>query len=197
MILVTFAVPFESAEFRRRAVSRTVRIVHTGVGAVAARTAVERAVCEELPEQVISSGFAGALALGLPIGAIVTDSRLATSDQVLATAAAKREFHARAGKDAVDMESGAIREVCAVANVPFKAIRAISDGAEDDLGLEPGLLAGMAAMAPTALARAAWILAWNGARRRAFLNLVRNSRVAQVALADALERELGRGISET
>jgi len=190
VILVTFAVPFESAEFRRRAASRDVRIVHTGIGAYAARVALELAVCEELPERVISSGFAGALAPELRIGEIVTDAQVATADAVLATAAAKRTFRESTGAYAVDMETAAIREVCAAAGVPLAVLRAISDGAEDDLGLPPELLAGMAARSPAALVRAAWILFTNGARRRAFLQLIRNSRAAQVALADALEREL-------
>jgi nucleoside phosphorylase len=191
VILVTFAVPFESAEFRGRAASRGVRILHTGVGATAARVALELAVCEELPERVISSGFAGALSPALTIGAIVTADQVATAPEVLSTVEAKRDFRERTGRDAVDMETESIRDVCAAAGVPLAVMRAISDGAEDELGLPPELLAGMAAKSPAALARAAGILMTNGARRRAFLQLMRNCRIAQRALADALERELG------
>ncbi|MGH8047117.1 MAG: hypothetical protein ACREKL_07715 [Chthoniobacterales bacterium] len=196
MILVTFAVPFESAAFRRRAASRGVRIVHTGVGRDAARAALELAVCTELPERVISSGFAGALVPGLVVGKIVCDAdgtRFASADAVLATAREKRDFRERTGADAVDMETDAIRDVCAAAGVPLKILRAISDGADDELGLPPDLLAGLAAKSPGAMARTAWMLLGDGARRRAFLRLVRDCRTAQLALADALEREIGQG----
>ena len=200
MTLVTFAVPFESAAFRRRAASRAVRIVHTGVGLDAARVALEQAICEELPERVISSGFAGGLAPELGVGEIVCDAegaawrrvRFASAHDVLATAAAKREFRERTGAGAVDMETDAIREVCAAAGVPVTVLRAISDGAEDDLGLPPELLAALSGGALRAAPRVAWMLLSDGARRRAFLRLVRNCRTAQLALADALERELSQ-----
>jgi uridine phosphorylase len=194
VILVTFAVPFESAAFRRTAASRGVRIVHTGVGAHAARAALELAVRQELPERVISSGFAGALTPELRVGDVVCDARgtrFASARDVLATAQDKREFRERTGADVVDMETDAIREVCAAAGVPMTALRVISDGSEDDLGLPPGLLDGLAAKSPGAMFRAAWMLLRDSARRRAFLRLVRNCRAAQLALAAALERELG------
>jgi nucleoside phosphorylase len=193
VILVTFAVPFESAAFRKRAASRGVRVVHTGVGPHAARVALELAVCHELPERVISSGFAGALRPELRVGDIVCDARgarFASANAVLATAQAKREFRERTGADAVDMETDAIREVCGVAGVPMTVLRAISDGVDDELGLPPDLLGRMAAKSPRALAGAAWMLLSDGARRRAFLRLMRDCRAAQLALADALEREL-------
>jgi adenosylhomocysteine nucleosidase len=200
VILVTFAVPFESAAFRRTVAGRGVRIIHTGVGPHAARAALELAVCGELPERVISSGFAGALTPELRVGDVVCDrgiegdvrgARFASAQAVLATAREKREFRERTGADVVDMETDAIREVCAAAGVPMMALRVISDGPEDDLGLPPALLDGLAAKSPGAMLRAAWMLLRDGARRRAFLRLVRNCKAAQLALAAALERELG------
>lgn len=198
MILVTFAVPFESAAFRRRAVSRSVRIIHTGVGVDAARVAMERAICESLPGMVISSGFAGALAPEFRIGEVVCDAknsqwrsaRFATAPEVLIDADTKRAFRLRTGAEVVDMETSAIREVCAVAGVPLTALRVISDGAEDDLGLPADLLGVLADRPVRTFPRLAWTLLGNGSRRRAFLRLVRDCRTAQLALADALEREL-------
>jgi len=201
VILVTFAVPFESAAFRRRSVSRGVRILHTGVGADAARVTLEQALCEakELPDRVIVSGFAGALVPGLEIADIVigegieSGGRRATfaqADEVLATAAEKREFHERTGAEVVNMETTAIREVCAAAGVAAAPLRAISDGADDDLGLPPDLLENLAAHPVSATPRLAVMLLTNAARRKAFLALLRNCRRAQLALADALEKEI-------
>lgn len=201
MIWVTFAVPFESAAFRRRSASRSVRILHTGVGVDAARVTIERALCEakELPDRVIVSGFAGALVPGLKIAEIVigegieSGGRRATfaqADGVLATAAEKRAFHERTGAEVVDMETSAIREVCAAVGVAATPLRAISDGADDDLGLPPDLLENLADHTVSATPRLAVMLLTNATRRKAFLALLRNCRKAQLALAEALEKEI-------
>ncbi|MDD5201133.1 MAG: hypothetical protein PHC88_15180 [Terrimicrobiaceae bacterium] len=198
MILVTFAVPFESAAFRQRVTSRAVRIVHTGVGADAARATLEEAVGAEAPTRVITSGFAGALIPDIPIGGIVSDGtcifarrvRIASAPAVLATVAAKRAFRERTGAEVVDMETDAIRAVCATAGLPLTALRAISDGAEDDLGLPPVLLEKLSRQPVRALPGLAWTLLADAGRRRAFLRLMRDCRKAQAALADALDREI-------
>jgi adenosylhomocysteine nucleosidase len=193
VILVTFAVPFESAAFRREAVSRGVRILHTGVGADAARAALEQALCEGVPERVIASGFAGALVPELAIGEVVTERsrRIASAAEVLATAEDKRAFRERTGAEVVDMETEAIREVCEAAGVPLSIRRVISDRAEDDLGLPPVLLDALSARPVSAMPRLLWTLATQPARRRAFLRLVRDCRTAQRALAATLVEELG------
>jgi adenosylhomocysteine nucleosidase len=210
MIWITFAVPFESAAFRRRAASRSVHIIHTGVGEDAARITLEEQFCnaKELPELLIASGFAGALIPDLHVGTLVTDSqpcmagggdpvlsgirhvRFSHSEHVLATAEAKREFRDRTGAEVVDMETAAIREVCAAAEVPFRTLRAISDGAEDDLGLPPDLLGKLASQPLGSFPNLAWMLLTNPNRRKAFMRLIRDCRTAQTALADGLEREI-------
>lgn len=201
MIWVTFAVPFESAAFRRRSASRDVRILHTGVGGDAARVALEQALCEaeELPDRVLVSGFAGALVPELEIAEIVVGEGIrsggrraafAQADEVLATTTEKRSFRERTGAEVVDMETAAICEVCAAAGVPAMPIRAISDGANDDLGLPPDLLENLAVRPMSAVPRLVVLLLTNAARRKAFLALLRNCRRAQLALADALEKEV-------
>jgi len=192
MILVTFAVPFESAAFRRLPISRTVRILHTGVGADAARVAMEAALCEELPERVIASGFAGALVPELAAGEIVTDATwgFASASEVLTTAEEKRAFREKTGADVVEMETDAIREVCALAGVPVTALRAISDGAEDDLALPPELLEALSRRPVLAAPRLLGTLLTDAARRKSFLRLVRDCRTAQQALARALAAEI-------
>lgn len=195
MILVTFAVPFESAAFRQTEAARQVRIVHTGVGAEAARVALELAVCAELPDRVVAAGFAGALVPDLAIGKIVSDRdwKFASAGEVLATAATKAAFRTETGADVVDMESDAIREVCRAAAVPCRVVRAISDRADDDLGLPPDLLAALTKSPVSSAPRLGWTLLTDGHRRRSFLRLVRDCRTAQQALARALEREVGNG----
>jgi len=192
MILVTFAVPFESAAFRRLPVSRTVRILHTGVGADAARVAMESALGPELPKRVIASGFAGALVPELMAGEIVTDARwrFASASEILTTVEAKRAFRARTGADVVEMETDAIREICALAGVPVTALRAISDGAEDDLALPPDLLEALSRHPVLAAPRLLGTLLTNAARRKSFLRLMRDCRTAQEALAQALAVEI-------
>lgn len=198
MTLVTFAVPFESAAFRRLPVAGAVRLVHTGVGPEAARVALEMALCAERPDRVIAAGFAGALNPGIAVGRIVTDTagnggRLVTfahADEVVATAEGKRALRHATGADVVDMETTAIREVCAAAEVPVMALRAISDGAEDDLGLPPEVLRALADAPWQNAPRLGWTLLTNGERRRGFLRLIRDCRTAQDALAAALEREI-------
>jgi len=207
MIWITFAVPFESAAFRKRPASRAVHIIHTGVGEDAARITLEEQFCnaKELPDLLIASGFAGALVSDLHVGALVSDSedgggdsaltnarhvRFGHSEHVLASAETKREFRDRTGADVVDMETAAIREVCAAADVPFRSLRAISDGAEDDLGLPPDLLGKLASQPLGSFPSLSWMLLTNPNRRKAFMRLIRDCRTAQTALADGLESEI-------
>lgn len=194
MTLVTFAVPFESAAFRKDPRSRSVRIVHTGVGPDRARVAAELALCAEegLPERVIVAGFAGALDPALEIGAVVRDGihRFSLSSEVLATAADKAAWRAETGADVVDMETAAIFEVCAAAGVPATALRVISDRAGDDLGVPPALLEDLAQRPLVAGPRLLGMLLRDKARREAFVRLVRDCREAQRALAAALLAEI-------
>jgi adenosylhomocysteine nucleosidase len=60
-------------------------------------------------------------------GLAAAGDAVAGSDQVVATAAAKRGLHATAGAGAVDMESHAIAAVASDAGVPFLILRAIAD----------------------------------------------------------------------
>jgi len=200
MILVTFAVPFESAAFRRMEISDQVRIVHTGVGADAARVAIEQALCEgEMPQLVVAAGFAGALTPEFQIGDVVCNepprtagrqARFATASEVLATVAEKQAFQQKTGADIVDMETDAIQEVCAVAHIPVVAFRVISDGAGDDLGLPADLLAKLTTNPILATPRLLWTLLVDGSRRKSFLRLIRDCRQAQVSLGSALDREI-------
>ncbi len=160
MILVTFAVPFESAAFRASQLgNRTteIRCLHTGVGAKAARRCVESALAAEIFSHVIVSGFAGGLATGLEVGDLITTTkrelagisgldsvktvRLVESDRILENPAAKRAFADRTGGEAVDMETETILAVCRDHGVPAFVLRVISDDANSSLVVPAEILA--------------------------------------------------------
>ena len=61
------------------------------------------------------------------------DAPLVGSDRALATVADKRAFYDRHGAAAVDMESHAVAQVAARAELPFAALRAIADPADRTL----------------------------------------------------------------
>ena len=65
----------------------------------------------------------------LPGSLRIAGGVLAASSKVLTSTTAKRELAQTDGACAVDMESGAVAEVAARADLPFLAIRAISDPA--------------------------------------------------------------------
>ncbi|WP_028461044.1 phosphorylase family protein [Nitrosomonas cryotolerans] len=70
------------------------------------------------------------LQLLLPSHLSIANGILATSLVTLTSEAAKRELATATGACAVDMESGAIAETAANADIPFLAIRAIIDSIE-------------------------------------------------------------------
>lgn len=66
----------------------------------------------------------------LPSHLRIIGGKLATSKKVLTSLIEKREFAETTGAFAVDLESGAIAEVAENSDIPFLAIRAISDPIE-------------------------------------------------------------------
>jgi nucleoside phosphorylase len=154
-IWVTFAVPEEAGPFRRRAKNLPgARIILTGMGAANARRTMQAALAETRPAVVLSSGFAGGLNPALARGTVLFaaaagspwSARLAAagavagrfhqSERIAVTPAEKAALRERTGADAVEMESGAIREVCAAHDVPCVVARVISDAADEALPLD-------------------------------------------------------------
>lgn len=176
MILVTFAVPQESRDFLARLHHggtlgpaevgnlglEEVAVVHTGMGAAAARRAAEAALAELHPRTVIGAGFAGGLDPSLAVGQLIfaenlgapaaslpahrsgegaasTGSirpvRLVSVEHALDTPDAKARLRADTGADAVDLESAALAEVCAAHHIPLLILRIVSDAATDPLPL--------------------------------------------------------------
>jgi nucleoside phosphorylase len=116
-----------------------------------ATTVVEAELAAAKPRLVLTCGFAGALDPALRIGDLVlaaddnfplrerlvaTGARLAQihcAEAIAVTAVAKSLLRARTNADAVEMESGAVQEICLRAGVPCATLRVISDTADEDL----------------------------------------------------------------
>jgi adenosylhomocysteine nucleosidase len=155
-ILVTFALPEESRDFRKalnRRANSGIRVEHFGVGPAMAAKRIERLLEKEKPRLLICAGFAGGLDPRLAIGDLVVAENLSTPDtlaQARAAASAGRCFlfgsilsHSlpvesvadkatlfrETGALAVDMESETIAAACRGAGVPLLVVRTISDPA--------------------------------------------------------------------
>ncbi len=92
MILVAFALPQESRDFRQRLQAaqgrfggREIQVVHLGVGATMAGAVARSSLAELKPEGMVCAGFAGGL-----------DPRLATGDLVIADNFTDEPFALRA-----------------------------------------------------------------------------------------------------
>lgn len=133
-----------------------VLLLANGPGPRLAARAVNVARERQNVEKLISVGFCGALdpALALSDIFIATEvldvskamsparpahayksGKLLSMDRVAATAAEKQELRKR-GADVVEMEAGAVAERAEHFNIPFYAIRVITDTANEDLPLD-------------------------------------------------------------
>ena len=193
--------------FRARIAELEVIVALTGMGPGPAHRAARYAL-QCAPDVCISSGLAGAVRTRYQPGDVLaaisvsevrgkqvfpcepslvrqaaacgarTVERFLTSPTVVATAAAKQAL-AEQG-DAVEMESAGVLAAACAANIPAVAIRAVSDGAEQDLPMDlsrvvsargsvrPVRLLGSLAARPAALPG---LLKLAGATRRAATGL--------------------------
>lgn len=152
-VLVCFAVSQEAKPFRKLVRDRgDVVVLLTGMGARNATDALERVFGSWRPSRVFACGFAGALNPELKIGDVVfqnagelespllalgaSKARIHSAERVAITRHEKAELRRVTGADAVDMESAAIRNVCAAGSVSCVCLRAISDAANEDLPLD-------------------------------------------------------------
>lgn len=117
---------------------KNIALVRAGVGKVKAKEATERIIEEFHPELIISAGFCGGLMEDIKVGDVVVsdfeDGKLFCSDRTLFTydekAAARRQHN---NAIIVDMESAAVYSVAKKHNIPFIAIKSVSDGIRDDI----------------------------------------------------------------
>lgn len=149
MIAVTFALPNESADFRRLLGDRhhEVAILHTGVGGKICRQRIEPFLDSQPFHFLISSGFAGGVEPSLGVGElflaenfsdpslrararealICRVGKLASADRIVASAAARAQFAREQAAAAVDMETAWIARACAARKIPMLSLRVISD----------------------------------------------------------------------
>jgi adenosylhomocysteine nucleosidase len=205
MLLVTFAVPHESRDFRRTAGARGVWVLHTGIGADAVARVLQVALKDDRISAVVSSGFAGGLDPGLRVGDVIADvgvsseklvrelpseirrGRICAASSTVNSPEAKAELYSKTGAQAVDMETGAIAAECARAGIPLLVIRAISDVAGEGIPVPLEIAWDLAAQRPRPLRLCAF-LARNPSRIGAFVRFLRQTDHAAKSLGSTLDQ---------
>lgn len=140
----------------------------------------------------VDAGWRSRLRKCLPASMNVAGGVLATSDTVLCSASAKREFGRATGACAVDMESGPVAEAAVVAGIPFLAVRVISDAVE--FSPPPVLLNAIRPDGGADLPRLLPLLLRGTVTPSTLLRLAKESRVACATLSSIVrhaEAELG------
>lgn len=151
--LVCFALPDEAAPFREASGART-RILLTGMGRTNARARFTEEIERRRPALVLTCGYAGALDPDLDPATVCFDppeacglalrllqagalpARFHCADRIAVTAVEKARLRAETGAQVVEMESGEIRSLCEGLEIPCVTVRAITDGAMEDLPLD-------------------------------------------------------------
>ncbi len=129
------------------------RTIAGGVGRVRSEAATADGIGRLKPRLVVSIGYCGGLDPKLRVGDVVTADAvlapdgvryaaeplgepavtLATADRVLPTAAGKAALREAAGAAVVEMEAAGVAAACEAADVPFAAVKVVTDAAADDL----------------------------------------------------------------
>jgi adenosylhomocysteine nucleosidase len=183
---------------------RKVVVVHSGMGRASANARLGSFLESHSPSLWIASGFGGALAPDLKIGDIVAarnfsddalldaiaglparSGTLITSARVLQTAVEKQDLARHTGGIAVDMETSAIRRLCAARGIPMLALRAISDTASEDLPIPAEVWFDFVRQRPRPLALLLH-LALHPVRIAPFIRFVRGINHARSRLTDFL-----------
>jgi uridine phosphorylase len=203
LTVVCFAVKQEAAPFRARVTtSRDIQILLTGMGPDNARSAFAQLLARARPARVITSGFAGALNPALTAETIVfgedtppdlaaklramgaQPGRFHCATTVATTVREKEALRQATGADAVEMESGVIREACRLQGIPCATVRVILDTAQQNLPLDFNrLLNEHLQLDPVKLSAA---LAAAPGKIPALLRLRRQAQAAAKTLAQAL-----------
>jgi len=179
-------------------------LVCGGIGAVAARRASEAAVAIYEPQLVCSAGFAGALDGKLQVGDILRPRTVINSSDgsavtvgngegilisfmAVASPEQKSKLRESYGAQAVDMEAAAVARAAESRNIPFTAIKAISDAADFDL---PPMDRFVNSDGSFSEMRFAWFAAIRPWLWPQVARLAANSRRASHALCRELEKEI-------
>ncbi len=215
MIAVTFALPNESGDFRRRLRKQPARaaVLHTGVGRKVCQKRIGPFLDAQPFELLISSGFAGGVDPSLGVGDLLLAenfsdpallarvrrllpahvARLATLDRIVETVAERAQFARAYGAAAVDMETQWIAEACVERKIPFLALRVISDTAAAPFPAPPRVLFDLERQRTSPQQLLGYLLRHPGAIGR-LIRFSRQISTARANLAVALDlvlRELG------
>lgn len=211
-VLVCFAVKEEAAEFKK-VLPRLLghgnpEILVTGMGRKNSERMIEQRLEKPAPNLVLTCGFAGALNPDLEIGDVLFDAdpqsglteMLQTSGatpakfycapRVAITEAEKTALRQSTGADAVEMESGVIREICRQKKISSATVRVISDAAWQDLPLDFNKL--MTPEQTISFHKLALALIKSPGKIPRLLELQRHTRCAAEELARVLETLLSR-----
>lgn len=143
--------------YERRAGEGRTLLEVCGIGLDRARSGALRMAAQK-PSLILICGYGGALVPGIAAGDLAIDSsrsdaawagsivKLAESQnlrlhqgiflsvlQALTDGEEKRAAAAKTGAMVVEMESDAVRDVCAERKIPFGSLRAVSDAVDQDL----------------------------------------------------------------
>jgi len=172
-------------------------VVCGGIGAEAARRAAEAAVANYSPQLLISAGLAGALVPELRVGdtvfpALVVDTQdgsrhetaipessplartVLASCPEIASIAQKQQLAKSYGAHVVDMEAGSVARAAQAHNLPFIAVKAISD----DLNFE---IAEMNRFVRQGEFQTKWFVLYTAIRPWLWLRIIRLARNSKVA----------------
>ena len=202
--LVCFALDREAAPFRKIARGIPgVSILVTGVGSGNAEASLRKFLAGHRVKQVFTCGFAGGLNPQLAAGDVVfmtgypgMEKRLAaagarlagffTARRIAITVAEKKKLREETAADVVEMESGAILEICRLKQIPCAMVRAVSDTANEDLPLDFNRLAKPDMSID--LRKLAWTVAISPGRIPALMQLQKQTRLAAGQLAAVLAK---------
>ena len=203
------------ARIARRA--KLIPVISGGDGELLTRR-LEEAIAKHKPKGIVSFGIAGALAPLLKIGDVIVashvvhgDERYATDaqwlavlraklpratpgiivghDQIVSHIDGKRRLLALSGAHAVDMESHIAARLAARHNIPFAAIRSISDAA--NRGLPP---AALVPLKPSGRIRLGGVLHSVATEPSQIRDLMRTGREAGRAMRALLRSRNGLGL---
>ncbi|MEK7686707.1 MAG: hypothetical protein AAB466_14925 [Verrucomicrobiota bacterium] len=203
-LLVCFAVQEEAAYFSNPPAGCKVLI--TGIGRRNAAAQLVAKLETYYPSLVLSCGFAGGLNPQLQFGTVLfaaeetsdltsdlaklglRPARFYCADRVASAASEKHRLWLETQADAVEMESGAIRQICRERRIPCLTIRVISDAAQEDLPLDFNLF--LKSDLTMDYAKLAWALLAAPGRIPSLLGFRRRTRLAAQKLAHVLRQLL-------